>query len=278
MNTRLQVEHPITEYITGVDLVEGMIRVAAGLPLNITQDQIKINGWAMESRVYAEDPYRNFLPSIGKLTTYKPPKGEGVRVDEGVFEGGEISIYYDPLICKLVTHGKTRDESVTRMKDALDSYVIRGVNHNIPFLRAVMENTRFLKGELSTKFIPEEFPGGFQGFVYSKEQVHQLAALAAAVKLAITEREYLITDQLDASTVAPGSLALAIGISHAGDKTDLEAVVTTDDNDAYNVQFKDGATTDVELYWDVGATVLQARFDGADKVTVCQVFWDIGII
>lgn len=167
MNTRLQVEHPITEYITGVDLVEGMIRVAAGAPLNLKQDDIKIRGWAMESRVYAEDPYRNFLPSIGKLVTYKPPSGEGVRVDEGVYEGGEISIYYDPLICKLVTHGSTRDESIVRMKDALDSYVIRGVNHNIPFLRAVMENQRFLSGNINTKFIPEEFPKGFSGNLYN---------------------------------------------------------------------------------------------------------------
>lgn len=164
-----------------------MIRVAAGKPLNLKQDQIKISGWAMESRVYAEDPYRNFLPSIGKLTSYKPPSGEGVRVDEGVYEGGEISIYYDPLICKLVTHGSTRNQSIDRMKDALDSYVIRGVNHNIPFLRAVMENQRFLDGRLSTKFIPEEFPQGFAGFDYTASQARDLVALAAALKLATVE-------------------------------------------------------------------------------------------
>jgi propionyl-CoA carboxylase alpha chain len=150
----------------------------------------------MESRVYAEDPYRNFLPSIGKLTTYKPPYGEGVRVDEGVFEGGEISIYYDPLICKLVTHGATREESVARMRTALDAYVIRGVNHNIPFLRAVMENTRFLEGRLSTKFIPEEFPKGFTGFEYTPAQSRDAAALAAALRFATVQRDHAISDQV----------------------------------------------------------------------------------
>lgn len=184
MNTRLQVEHPITEYITGIDLVEQMFRVAAGKSLSFTQDQIKINGWATECRIYAEDPYRNFLPSIGQLTTYfEPDTSEGdVRVDSGIEEGSEISIYYDPMICKLVTHGPTRAESIKVMKFALDTYLIKGVNHNVPFLRSVLENQRYLEGRLSTKFIPEEFPKGFDGFKLSEEQGKRLIAAAASIE------------------------------------------------------------------------------------------------
>lgn len=189
-----------------------MIRVAAGQALPLKQSDVKINGWAFESRVYAEDPYRNFLPSIGKLTTYKPPSGEGVRVDEGVYEGGEISIYYDPLICKLCTHGETRDAAIKRMEDALDSYVIRGVNHNIPFLRAVTENTRFLKGNLSTKFIPEEFPEGFKGFQFTPQQKFELASIAASLQLATIQRNWGISDKLDHNAEAPNSKELVITI------------------------------------------------------------------
>ena len=153
MNTRLQVEHAITEAITGVDLVEQMIRIAAGLPLTLKQSEVGINGWALEARVYAEDPFRNFLPSIGKLTRYMEPKGTHVRCDSGILEGSEISIHYDPMICKVVTHGKDRQESIEQMRSALDSYVIRGVNHNIPFLRAILNSKRFLDGNTTTKFI-----------------------------------------------------------------------------------------------------------------------------
>lgn len=147
MNTRLQVEHPITEEVTGIDIVEHMIRIAAGQKLALTQDDVKIKGWAVESRVYAEDPLRNFLPSIGRLTRYQEPKEydneKWIRVDSGIVEGSEISIYYDPLIAKLITYGKTREESIERMAHALDSYVVRGLTHNVNFLRDVMQNPRF---------------------------------------------------------------------------------------------------------------------------------------
>ncbi len=162
MNTRLQVEHPVTEYITGLDLVEWMIRVANGEPLGFSQDDIRINGWAIESRIYAEDPFRNFLPSVGRLVHYEPsPESECVRVDTGVYEGGEVSMYYDPMIAKLVTYGQTRAEATDRMVHALDEFVIRGVSHNISFLQALLVHPRFREGRISTNTIAEEYPGGF---------------------------------------------------------------------------------------------------------------------
>ena len=163
MNTRLQVEHPVTELITGVDLVELMIRVANGEKLPITQADVGINGWAIESRVYAEDPSRNFLPSIGRLVYYRPPgQDEHVRVDTGVYEGGEVSMYYDPMIAKLITYGANREEATAHMRSALDCFVIRGVSSNLSFLSALMEHPRFVSGDMSTNMIGEEYPDGFQ--------------------------------------------------------------------------------------------------------------------
>ncbi|MFP4043069.1 MAG: acetyl/propionyl/methylcrotonyl-CoA carboxylase subunit alpha, partial [Rhodosalinus sp.] len=168
MNTRLQVEHPVTELITGVDLVEQMIRVAAGEKLSFGQDDVKLEGWAIESRLYAEDPYRNFLPSIGRLTRYRPPQelatpGAVVRNDTGVFEGGEISMYYDPMIAKLCTWGPTRAEAIEGMRQALDGFEVEVIGHNLPFLSAVMEHPKFVAGEMTTAFIAEEWPKGFDG-------------------------------------------------------------------------------------------------------------------
>ena len=167
MNTRLQVEHPVTELITGIDLVEQMIRVAAGEKLKLKQSDVKLSGWAVESRVYAEDPARNFLPSIGRLVRYRPPAetcagGVTVRNDTGVYEGGEISLYYDPMIAKLVTHAATRGEAIAAQADALDAFTIEGFRHNIPFLSALMQNPRWQAGKLSTAFLAEEFPDGFK--------------------------------------------------------------------------------------------------------------------
>ncbi len=163
MNTRLQVEHPVTEMVTGLDLVELMIRVAAGEKLPFKQSDVKLNGWAVESRVYAEDPFRNFLPSIGRLVKYRPPAegsrdGATVRNDTGVFEGGEISMYYDPMIAKLVTHAPTREKAIAAQADALDAFYIDGIQHNIPFLQAVMQHPRWISGKISTGFIKEEYP------------------------------------------------------------------------------------------------------------------------
>ena len=164
MNTRLQVEHPVTEMITGIDLVAEMIRVAAGAPLSLGQDEVRFDGWALECRIYAEDPLRNFMPSIGRLVRCQPPEADaGVRVDTGVGEGSEITMFYDPMIAKLVTHGRDRDEATTKMRDALDNYYLRGINHNVAFLAAIMANERFRQGALSTDFIETEFPDGFTG-------------------------------------------------------------------------------------------------------------------
>ena len=163
MNTRLQVEHPVTELITGEDLVEHMIRIAAGEKLSIQQKDVKLQGWALEARIYAEDPFRNFLPSTGRLVHYQPPaENDHVRVDSGFEEGSEISMYYDPMIAKLITYGENREQAIERMADALDAYYIRGVSHNISFLNALIAHPRFKEGRLTTNFIAEEYPDGFQ--------------------------------------------------------------------------------------------------------------------
>src|SRR6478752_3064519 len=185
MNTRLQVEHPVTELVTGIDLVEQMIRVAAGEPLTLKQSDIKLDGWAVEARIYAEDPYRDFLPSIGRLTRYRPPtkaSGEGVtlRNDTGVAEGSEISLYYDPMIAKLVTHAATRQQAIAAQADALDAFTIEGIRDNVPFLAALMAHQRFRAGKLSTAFIAEEFPDGFQPREPAADLARILAAVAAA--------------------------------------------------------------------------------------------------
>ena len=206
MNTRLQVEHPVTELVTGIDLVEQMIRVAAGEKLSIKQSDVKLNGWAVESRVYAEDPYRNFVPSTGRLTRYRPPaervaNGVTVRNDTGVYEGGEISLYYDPMIAKLVTHAPTREAAIDAQADALDAFVIDGIRHNIPFLAALMAHKRWRAGKLSTAFIAEEFQGGFHPQVPEGEEAAVLAAVAAAIDHVLGERKRRISGQLVGSAV-----------------------------------------------------------------------------
>ncbi|MGB8839637.1 MAG: acetyl/propionyl/methylcrotonyl-CoA carboxylase subunit alpha [Aliidongia sp.] len=189
MNTRLQVEHPVTEEVTGLDLVELMIRVAAGEKLPLTQDQVRLTGSAIEARVYAEDPLRNFVPSIGRLTRYRPPAGPGVRVDTGVYEGAEISMFYDPMIAKLVTFGATREEAIGRMAVALDAFQIRGLNHNIGFLAAIMGRQRFHDGRLSTDFIPTEFPDGFHGADLTGETEDLLVSIAAVAQFRAASRD-----------------------------------------------------------------------------------------
>ncbi len=192
MNTRLQVEHPVTELITGLDLVELMIRVAAGEKLPLQQKDVKRNGWAIESRLYAEDPYRNFLPSVGRLTRYRPPAEQGndiaIRNDTGVVEGGDISIHYDPMIAKLCTWGKSRDAAIDAMAEALDVFEVEGVGHNLPFVAAVMEMERFRRGDLSTAFIADEFPNGFSGVTPEDDAFHQLAVIAAFIHVKRTVR------------------------------------------------------------------------------------------
>ncbi len=201
MNTRLQVEHPVTELVTGIDLVEQMIRVAAGEKLALKQKDVTLSGWAVETRIYAEDPTRNFLPSIGRLVTYRPPAegdrdGATVRVDTGVAEGGEISLHYDPMIAKLVTHARTRDEAVTAQAQALDAFAIAGIRHNIPFLSALMQHPRWRKGKLSTGFIAEEYPQGFHTIAPEGERAQTIAAVAAAIDLVLGERKRRIAGQM----------------------------------------------------------------------------------
>jgi propionyl-CoA carboxylase alpha chain len=201
MNTRLQVEHPVTELITGIDLVEQMIRVAYGEKLAIKQSDVKINGWAIESRVYAEDPYRNFLPSTGRLVRYQPPaegthNGLTIRNDTGVYEGGEISMFYDPMIAKLCTHGPDRLSAIDHMSIALDQFHISGIQHNIPFVNAIMEHPRFREGRLTTGFIAEEYPDGFNGVALSDERAMKLAAIAVFMNKVHAARAVQISGQL----------------------------------------------------------------------------------
>ena len=222
MNTRLQVEHPVTELITGIDLVEQMIRVAAGEPLPFAQSDLKINGWAMESRLYAEDPYRNFLPSIGRLTRYRPPAEKaagpmldadrwvpahpgdtppaaqaGVRNDTGVYEGGEISMFYDPMIAKLCTWAPSRGEAIEAMRVALDEFEVEGIGHNLPFLSAVMDHPKFVAGDMTTAFIAEEYPDGFAGATLPGAELRRIAAAAAAMHRVAEIRRTRISGRLD---------------------------------------------------------------------------------
>lgn len=200
MNTRLQVEHPVTELITGVDLVEQMLRVASGEKLSLAQKNIELNGWAMESRLYAEDPYRNFLPSIGRLTRYRPPAegrmgtetdGPIIRNDTGVFEGGEISMFYDPMIAKLCSWGKDRDTAIRTMAEALDQFEVEGIGHNLPFCAAVMKHPRFISGNITTAFIEEEYPDGFEGVALDDNEQKSMASIAAIMKWQDDERKAL---------------------------------------------------------------------------------------
>ncbi len=201
MNTRLQVEHPVTECITGLDLVEQMIRVAAGERLALSQDDVTLTGWAMESRIYAEDPYRGFLPSTGRLIRYRAPEewaedGELVRVDDGVFEGGEVSIHYDPMIAKLITHAPTREGAMDLQIAALDEFVIEGPTTNLDFCSALMQHPRFRKGRLTTGFIAEEYPDGFQGVPATEALRRGLAGVAAFVATARWDRGLRTDGQL----------------------------------------------------------------------------------
>ena len=201
MNTRLQVEHPVTELVTGIDLVEQMIRIAAGEKLGITQADVALSGWAIEARVYAEDPLRNFLPSTGRLSKYWPPSqhsdnGVSIRVDTGVVEGGEISIWYDPLIAKLITAGPSRELALEAQIQALDAFLIRGIRHNIPFLAAIMQHPRFRQGRLATSFIAEEFPTGFHGLKPKGKLAKAMVAVATAVDHVLGERKRQISGQM----------------------------------------------------------------------------------
>ncbi|MCC7272993.1 MAG: acetyl/propionyl/methylcrotonyl-CoA carboxylase subunit alpha [Alphaproteobacteria bacterium] len=259
MNTRLQVEHPVTEAVTGLDLVEEMIRIAAGEPLRITQDAVRMTGWAIEARIYAEDPYRNFLPAIGRVTRYRPPAGEGIRVDTGIFEGAEISMYYDPMIAKLVACGADRAEAIDRLRDALDAYEIRGVQHNVPFLSAVVDRPRFAAGRLTTDFIAEEFPGGFTGVVPSPATRLGLVALAACAQQRTTMREAMVSGQLPGRRHRPP----ADWIVRDGDD---DRAVTVAIGDAGSTVAVDGHTVAINGEWRPGDTLFRGTIAGRPMV------------
>jgi len=197
MNTRLQVEHPVTECITGLDLVELMLRVADGQDLRLSQTDLQLSGWAIESRIYAEDPFRRFLPSTGRLVYYQPPEENGqVRIDTGVYEGGEVSMFYDPMLAKLITYGSTRNEAINLMQEALNAFYIRGISHNISFLQALLAHTRFQEGRISTNFIAEEYPDGFHPANTVRENPDLMIAAAAVIHRRYMERAARISGQL----------------------------------------------------------------------------------
>jgi propionyl-CoA carboxylase alpha chain len=261
MNTRLQVEHPVTELVTGIDLVEQMIRVAAGEPLKLKQSDIKLSGWAVESRVYAEDPYRNFAPSIGRLVRYRPPAegvhdGVTVRNDTGVTEGGEISLYYDPMIAKLVTHAKTRIAAIDAQADALDAFTIEGIRHNIPFLAAIMGHPRWRAGKLSTAFIAEEFPKGFERVPPTGAIANRIAAVAAAIDHVLGERKRKISGQLNATLTRERRRAIWLG------ENEIHADVDHDGK-AVTVIFEDGAKHVLTSNWIPGMPIWFGAIDGA---------------
>lgn len=266
MNTRLQVEHPVTELVTGLDLVEQMIRVAAGEPLKIKQADVKLNGWAVESRVYAEDPYRGFLPSTGRLTIYRPPAetntdGVTVRNDTGVYEGGEISIFYDPMIAKLVTHAPTRAQAIKAQANALDAFAIRGIRHNIPFLAALMAHPRWQAGKLSTGFIAEEYPDGFHGTAPKGEGAHLLASVAAAIDHVLGERKRQISGQMSGRDVQR-ERQRAVRL----DDTEY-ALDVTRSNGAIAVSFAENGSKahahTLQSHWKPGDPVWAGMIDGA---------------
>ncbi|KAB2886218.1 MAG: acetyl/propionyl/methylcrotonyl-CoA carboxylase subunit alpha [Albidovulum sp.] len=261
MNTRLQVEHPVTELITGVDLVEQMIRVAGGERLPFRQSDLRINGWGMESRLYAEDPYRNFLPSIGRLTRYRPPveaaTAEGVvRNDTGVYEGGEISMYYDPMIAKLCTWAPTRGAAIEGMRVALDTFEVEGIGHNLPFLSAVMDHPRFVEGAITTAFIAEEYPEGFQGVTLPEGGLRKVAAAAAAMNRVAEIRRTRITGRL-------GNHERHVGddwvVSLQGEAI---AVTIAADRDGATVHFADGSAHRVTSDWTPGQPLARLTVDG----------------
>ena len=251
MNTRLQVEHAVTELITNIDLVEQMILVAAGKPLSIAQKDVKLTGWAMESRLYAEDPYRNFLPSIGRLTRYRPPaeiqnKNFIVRNDTGVYEGGEISMYYDPMIAKLCTWAPNRAEAIEQMRIALDRFEVEGIGHNLPFLSAVMDHKKFVSGNITTAFIAEEFSEGFNGVDLNNDKIKHLAACAAAMNRVAEIRRTKVSGRMDNHERRVGD-DWVVQIDGK-----VFPVFVSADTAGANVKFEDGTSIRVSGDWQPG--------------------------
>ena len=267
MNTRLQVEHPVTELITGIDLVEQMIRVANGENLNVKQNSIKLNGWAMESRLYAEDPYRNFLPSIGRLTRYRPPtesvtKECVIRNDTGVFEGGEISMFYDPMIAKLCTWSTNRKKAISAMENALDRFEIEGIGHNLPFLSAVMSHTRFKSGNITTAFIDEEYPDGFEGVNPSDDILEVLSVTALIITRMKMQRISARDSTFDNPVPREDNLVTRIARKNTN-------MTISDVKDGYKISFEK-KSFEASIKYELGGTLAELSINGnqhAVKVT-----------
>jgi propionyl-CoA carboxylase alpha chain len=272
MNTRLQVEHPVTEEITGLDLVEQMIRVAAGEALGFTQGEVKLDGWAVETRVYAEDPYRGFLPSTGRLVRYRPPAAASTgerrtRIDDGVVEGGEVSMFYDPMIAKLVTWGPTRIEAIDAQVEALDAFEIDGIGDNIDFLSALMQHPRFRSGEITTGFIAEEYPDGFHGAPASEELLEDLAAIAALVAASHETRAALIDGQLGGPVFPEGDYVVRVtSAAGAGLGVDEFAVAVEPYDGGLLVSVDGEEEIDVIADYVPGQRLLIADLDGRRRI------------
>nr|KAF6369983.1 propionyl-CoA carboxylase subunit alpha [Myotis myotis] len=269
MNTRLQVEHPVTECITGLDLVQEMIRVAKGYPLRHKQADIPINGWAVECRVYAEDPYKSFgLPSIGRLSQYQEPIHlPGVRVDSGIQPGSDISIYYDPMISKLITYGSDRTEALKRMEDALDNYVIRGVIHNIALLREVIINSRFIKGDINTKFLSDVYPDGFKGHKLTESERNQLLAIASSLFVAsqLRAQHFQEPENSRVPIVKPqvANWELSIKLND-----EVHTAVASNNGKTFSVEV-DGSKLNVTSTWNLASPLLSVNVDGTQRTIQC---------
>ncbi|XP_010829791.1 PREDICTED: propionyl-CoA carboxylase alpha chain, mitochondrial [Bison bison bison] len=269
MNTRLQVEHPVTECITGLDLVQEMIRVAKGYPLRHKQADIPINGWAVECRVYAEDPYKSFgLPSVGRLSQYEEPIHlPGVRVDSGIQPGSDISIYYDPMISKLITYGSDRTEALKRMEDALDSYVIRGVTHNIALLREVIINSRFIEGDINTKFLSDVYPDGFKGHQLTETERNQFLAVASSLFVASQLRAQHFQDHESSRVpiVKPQVASWELSVKL---HDEIHTVVVSSSGPTFSVEV-DGSKLNVTSTWNLASPLLSVNVDGTQRTIQC---------
>jgi propionyl-CoA carboxylase alpha chain len=259
MNTRLQVEHPVTELVTGLDLVEQMIRIAAGEPLGLAQSNVRLDGWALEARVYAEDPGRGFLPSVGRIRRYLEPSGEGIRVDSGVVEGSEVTLFYDPMIAKVCAQGKDRATAIARLSDALDAFYIRGPGHNVAFLTALLNHRRFREGKLSTGFIAAEFGERFGGVAPSEASRSGLAAVAVGLRLIQAERDAAISGQLPGRCPKP-AVDWVVRLGHEDVPVHAERAV-----DGFAMRIGD-AHLELALDWRPGLRLARARLGGREIV------------
>ena len=273
MNTRLQVEHPVTEGITGLDLVEQMIRVAAGEKLTFRQEDIKFNGWSMECRINADDPFRNFLPSTGRLVKYRPPAElDGVRVDTGVYEGGEIPMHYDSMIAKLIVHGKDRAEAIEKMRSALNDFVIRGIHSNIPFQAALLQHPRFVSGDFTTGFIAEEYPDGFKKDSVQATDPKRLAALAGFMRYRYLERIQQIDGQLVGHEMTIANKFVVVTGSRIGSNKDVQELpIRIELIDGIYSVYVEGVDEvsryDIVSNWRPGEICLYADINGTHKIT-----------